>query len=274
MIYRTNHFGKLALITGGTSGIGAELAKLFVRDGCNVVLVSNDPDELVQHTKSILKQINDKVNIYTEKCDLSDDDDHVRIELVDKIMNQYGITVHYLVNNAGFGMIGEFHEMNWKKQRSMILVNVLAVAHMAHLFINAAKRSTKNEQFRILNTSSMVSMHPVPLFSTYSATKAFVRFLSQAITVELDKYNITCTTLLPGATRTPFLKKSRYDKISWFEGVHKSSPEHVAKTGYYHMMTGKPLSIPGFISSILYTLMSYSPPTLTMPIFYISNQIK
>jgi short-subunit dehydrogenase len=266
--------GRVALITGGTSGIGLELAKLFVRDECTVILVSNDPPQLVQSSIETLSKVNKKSKIIFEQLDLSGDDTS-RIALFDKINNDHKLVINYMVNNAGFGMIGEFYELSWEKQKSMIMVNVLAVAHMTHLFLNSIKHQTnKKDRFRILNTSSMVSVQPVPLFAAYSATKAFVKFLTFAISTELEKHDITATALMPGPTTTPFLQKSSYDRVAWFSGLEKSSPKYVAQCGYYHMLMGNVMAIPGFSTMIVRFFMYVMPLQATLKILYTSNIIK
>jgi hypothetical protein len=175
-----------------------------------------------------------------------------------------------MVNNAGFGLVGEFHKLEWTKQRSMLMVNVIALTHMTHLFINSIIKH--KDEHRILNTSSMVSIEPVPLFAAYSSSKAFVRFLTCALSTELEKYNITTTALIPGTTRTPFLEKSSYDRTTGFFLMSVATPSYVAQFGYYHCMMGNKLAVPNLINLFIRGLLYVTPLEINNRLFYYFNK--
>ncbi|KAL0483175.1 very-long-chain 3-oxoacyl-CoA reductase [Acrasis kona] len=256
-----------AVITGGTSGIGLEFSKLFARDKIDLVLVSNDPKEEVELVrKSLVEKFG--VKVICESCNLSKNED--RLATFDRILNQLEVKADYLVNNAGFGMVGELQKLEWNQVNDMIQVNSTAVVHVAHAFVNDA--INRKSSLKMITTSSLAGVQPNPLFNVYASTKAFTRLFAMASHVELAKYNITSTALLPGATLTNFVKRSKYDTIGKYTSVAKLTPEEVAACGYYHMMNGHSVAVPGLIYKFLHFLMWISPSDIMMNLFYNQNK--
>ena len=124
--------------------------------------------------------------------------------------------VEYLLNNAGFGLRGKFHELSWERQAQMIQLNMTSLTELMYLFL---PDFVERNRGRILNTSSTASFMPGPLQAVYYATKAYVTFLGNAVAEELNDTNVTVTTLMPGATETEFAKTSGMDKASLFENT-------------------------------------------------------
>ena len=220
---------KVALITGASSGIGKELAIIHAENGGDLVLVARRENKLLE-----LKQ--ELKNKY-----------HVNVEIIIKDLTQLnapqdiydevtknGIEIEYLINNAGFGGHGKFHQRSIEDDLAMINLNIVALTLLSKLFL---PDFVKRNSGRILNVSSTASFMPGPLQAVYFATKSYVTFLSNAIAEELHSTNITVTALMPGATETEFAKVSNMDKTDLFEKT--VSAHSVALEGYNGMMSGK-----------------------------------
>ena len=220
---------KTALITGASSGIGKELAKIHAQNGGNLVIVARSGGKL----KSLKQDLETKHNIkvYIIEKDLTKA--KAAKEIHDEI-SENNIQIDYLINNAGFGGIGKFHERNLEEDLSMIDLNIKALTAMTHYFL---QDFIKNNSGKILNVSSTASLLPGPLQAVYYATKSYVTSFSNAIAEELKETNITVTNLMPGATDTSFGKVSGMDKTELFKNT--ASAKTVAKEAYEAMLKGK-----------------------------------
>ncbi len=195
---------KTALITGASSGIGKELAIIHAQQGGNLVLVARRADKLNELKQTLESQ--HKVSVYVIAKDLTNA--NAPQEVYDEVQTQ-GITVDYLINNAGFGGRGKFHERSIEDDLAMINLNIVALTLLTKLFL---PDFVKRNSGKILNTSSTASFMPGPLQAVYFATKTYVTFLSNAIAEELYDTNVTVTNLMPGATESEFAKTSGMEK--------------------------------------------------------------
>ncbi|WP_412984709.1 SDR family NAD(P)-dependent oxidoreductase [Pontimicrobium sp. IMCC45349] len=220
---------KTALITGASSGIGKELAIIHAQRGGNLVLVARRIEKLNELKLDIEKQYNVKVEVISKDLTQLNAPQEIYDEVKEK-----GIQVDYLINNAGFGGHGKFHERSLEEDLAMINLNVVALTLLTKLYLPGfvARNSGK-----VLNVSSTASFMPGPLQAVYFATKSYVTFLSNAIAEELHDTNITVTNLMPGATETEFAKVSKMDKTDLFENT--VSAHSVALDGYNGMIEGK-----------------------------------
>lgn len=219
----------VALITGASSGIGAEFARIHAEKGGDLVIVARGRDKLVQ-IKAELEEKH-RVEVLVIAKDLSDPS--AAQEIFDEVKAQ-GIEVENLINNAGFGGLGKFHERDWIRDLSMIQLNVIALTELTRLFLPGfvARNGGK-----ILNVSSTASLLPGPLQAVYYATKAYVTSFSNAIAEELADTNVTVTVLLPGITDTGFAQASDLSDSKLFENA--VPPRSVAEDGYNAMLVGK-----------------------------------
>lgn len=224
----------VALITGASSGIGKEIAFIHAKQKGDVVIVARRKEEL-ESLKSDLETHGVQVKIIVK--DLTQRE--APREIYDELKNE-GISVEYLINNAGFGGIGKFHERNWATDEAMINLNIMALTAMSRMFI---PDFVKRNSGRILNVASTAAFIPGPLQAVYFATKSYVLSLSQAIAGELHDTGITVTALCPGATETEFGKISGMDKTSMFQQT--SSAKKVAEDGYKAMMKGTLVKVSG-----------------------------
>ncbi|MEM0896948.1 MAG: SDR family NAD(P)-dependent oxidoreductase, partial [Verrucomicrobiota bacterium] len=146
-----------------------------------------------------------------------------------------GLQIDYLINNAGFGGHGKFHEREWAEDMAMIQLNVVTLTELCRLFLPGF---VERDSGRILNVSSTASLVlGGPLQAVYFATKAFVTSLSLGIAGELEGTNVTATALLPGATETEFAKASGLEDTGLF--AKTASARSVASDGYEAMLAGK-----------------------------------
>ncbi len=220
---------KTALITGASSGIGKEFARIHAARGGDLVMVARSRDKLADLKNELESKHSVQVNVLPK--DLTGPDS--TREVYDEVRSA-GIQVEYLINNAGFGGHGKFHERSWEEDLAMIRLNIVALTALCRLFLPdfVARNSG-----RILNVSSTASLLPGPLQAVYYATKAYVTFLSNALAEELRDTNITVTALLPGATETDFARRSGMDKTGMFRKT--ADAPSVARDGYTAMLAGK-----------------------------------
>ncbi len=220
---------KTALITGASTGIGKELAKIHASKGGNLIIIARNESKLNELKKELEQQYKIKVLVIAK--DLSDV--NAPQEIYDEVKKQ-GVKIDYLINNAGFGALGKFYELDLARQISMINLNITALTALTHLFL---PEFVKQNSGKILNTSSTASFMPGPLQAVYFATKAYVTFFTNALSEELHDKNVTVTNLMPGATESEFGAISGMDKTEMFKET--ATAYSVALDGYNGMLKGK-----------------------------------
>jgi uncharacterized protein len=227
---------KIALITGGTSGIGYEIAILHASRGGDLVLASRNFDKLKNIKKEITNSFN--VNVTIIKVDLSEPDSAMKLYYKVK---KSQIEIDFLINNAGFGGYGLFNERDHKEDIEMIQLNIISLTTLMYLFLGDF---IKKNDGKILNVSSSASLMPGPLQAVYFATKAFVKSLSNAVSKEVSNTNVTITNLMPAPTKTGFVSKANVLGSKMFDNL--ANPKKVAKDGYQAMLKGKLNVLSGF----------------------------
>jgi short-subunit dehydrogenase len=220
---------KIALITGASTGIGKEFAHIHAEKGGDMVIIARSKDKLEQLKKELETKYAVSVMVIAKDLSLPG----APKEIYEDVKNS-GIEVDYLINNAGFGGRGKFHERAWELDLTMINLNIVALSALTRFFL---PDFVKRNSGRILNVSSTASLMPGPLQAVYYATKAYVTFFSNALNEELSDTNITVTTLMPGATETEFARTSGMDKTEVFNKT--VSARSVAEDGYDGMLAGK-----------------------------------
>lgn len=228
---------KYVLITGGTSGIGFELARNFARDEYRVVIVSSSSEKLEKAKQNLEDEF--KSNVLTYQEDLGKIGS--AIQLYNRIKED-NIDISILVNNAGIGLVGSTDKIDLQRDESMMVLNAITLVELCKLYIADMYRHGNG---KILNVSSIGAFQPGPYTSTYFASKAFVLTYSRAIHYEAKKKGVQVCTLCPGATQTNFFAQ---------EGI-KTPPEamtseDVARYTYKQFMKNKEIIIPGLINKI------------------------
>ncbi|RKR03241.1 SDR family NAD(P)-dependent oxidoreductase [Maricaulis maris] len=218
-----------ALITGASSGIGLELARIHAARGGDLVITARRTDRL-DALKAELEAAH-KVTVTVIAGDLTDP---LAPAAIYDAVKAAGIEIDYLINNAGFGGLGRYDQMDWSRHESMIAVNITALAKLTHLFLpDFIARGSG----RILNVSSIASLVPGPGQAVYYASKAFVTYFSNAIDQEARQYGVTSTALLPGSTATEFRDVAGLQGNPLFDRTFTA--HDVARTGYRGMLKGK-----------------------------------
>jgi uncharacterized protein len=193
--------GQLAVVTGASSGLGEEFARQLARRGYDLMLIARSTGAMEKLAADVRTASGVAVTVRT--ADLTDAHDVAAVagELAE-------LDVELLVNNAGFGSYGRFHEIDAAKERDEILVNVLAVTELAHA---VAPGMVDRRRGGIINVSSTSSFQPTPWMTVYGATKAYVRSFSLGLAADLKPYGVTVTALCPGPVETKFFDQVGHD---------------------------------------------------------------
>lgn len=232
---------KHALITGATSGIGYELAKLFAKDGYNLVLVARSEENL-KVTAGEMEQLNSGIHTHIIPADLFEPDAAQKV--YDKT-TELGITVNVLVNDAGQGEWGRFIKTDLQREIDIIQLNIISLITLTKLYL---REMVERNEGKILQLASSVSKAPSPYLSVYAATKAFVLSFTEALIDELEDTEVTVTALLPGATDTDFFHKAKAENTVTYKESDLYTAEEVAKGGYDGLMGGDRTVSPGFMN--------------------------
>lgn len=226
--------GNAALITGASSGIGAEFARLHAARGGDLVLVARREEAL----NALKKELEEKDGITATviAADLAEPNAAASVFAATEAA---GLQIDVLINNAGFGGHGKFHERELAKDQAMMQVNMGALVDLTHLYLAGMVRRGSG---RILHVASTAGMMPGPLQAVYYATKSFVISFSQAIAEELADTGVTSTALCPGAVDTGFVEAGELEGAALFQKPG-ASPESVAACGYEAMLKGELVKI-------------------------------
>lgn len=231
-----------ALITGGSSGIGLELAKCFARDEVSLVLVARNASALQNAAAELERDFGAHVTTLTR--DLSEKG--AAQGLCDEL-DRKGIEIDYLVNNAGFGLFGKFVDLPLDEELAMVELNCSALTVLCKRMI---KGMVERNQGRILNVASTAAFQPGPLMAVYYASKSYVLSLSEALHNELRGSGVTVTCLCPGPTPTGFQERAGNQKSGLLK-LALTTPASVARTGYRGMRQGRTVVVPGLLNKLL-----------------------
>jgi short-subunit dehydrogenase len=261
------HNGKqrrTALITGGSGGIGLELAKVLARHGHDVVLVARNRDTLEAAAGQIEGKYDVSAHVFAADLRRREAPEN----LFDFLRNE-NIEIDILVNNAGFGLGGEFAETELQRELEMIQVNIAALTHLSKLFLPSM---IKRRAGRVLNLASTAAFVPGPLMAVYYATKAYVLSFSQALAEELRATGITVTALCPGPTETDFAATAQVGESRLFNAFGVADAAQVAEYGFNAMMSGKRVAIPGMRNKIVAQANRLVPRALTTRIARLAQE--
>lgn len=239
-----------AVITGASSGIGKELARLFAKDGYDLVLVARNEEKLNQLAKELKTKDND---IIVAPHDLSDQTQC--IALFDKVKT---LDIRYFINNAGYGNLGFFNETDASIEQNMLDLNIRSVQTLTKLFLQHF------DQGDVVNVGSMAGVLPTPTFATYAASKAYVNHLSMAVNYELKRQNRKNRVLLvaPGPVLTNFSKRAN---AHFNRGMTATKCANIIFKGIKRRKT---LIIPGLAMKLAYVFSKITPRKLLLRISY------
>ncbi len=188
---------KYALITGGSSGIGAGFAREYARRGCSLILVARSKAKL--DTLAFALNREHSVDVQVVELDLAQIGS--ARQLFD-ICRRSGWEIDCLINNAGFGWIGNFEKQEYGKLEQMMILNMVTLTELVYLFLPQLKESKGT----LINVSSRAAFQPIPYLAAYAASKSYVLSLTEALSSELKKSGVAVMALAPGATHTEFFK--------------------------------------------------------------------
>lgn len=247
-----------ALITGASSGIGLELAKIHASKGDNLVLVARNKNKLDEIKVDLEKKY--KVNVYTIEKDLSAS--NASQELYNETSNQ-SIRIDYLINNAGFGDFGMFTETDWNKELQMINLNITALTHLTKLYVS---EMVMRKSGKIMNVASTAAFQSGPTMAVYYATKAYVLSFSEALANEVGDKGVTITTLCPGPTESGFQAAAAMEESALVKGKKLPTSKEVAEFAYASMIKGKTIAIHGLMNAIMANSVRFLPRKLVVKI--------
>lgn len=234
----------LALVTGASSGIGLELARLLAAGGHDLVLVARSAEGL-EHIARELREQNG-VSVLSCPRDLSEPNAG---RVLWRELTDAGLTVDALVNDAGIGLHGAFSEQDVDAITRLVTLNVLALTTLTRL---ALPDMLARRRGRVLNVASLAAYQPGgPQEAAYYATKSFVLSFSKGLGRELRGSGVTITVLCPGPTRTSFEASSGATETPLYKWMPLMPPALVARAGYRGMMRGSGVVIPGTIAKLL-----------------------
>jgi hypothetical protein len=249
-----------ALVTGSSSGIGAEIARDLARRGHGLTLVARREDRL----KALADELAQAHNIRIEVIAADLTDASSRGELPGELERR-GLTVDILVNNAGFSTMGPVHTGERDGELAMVRTNIEAVVDLCTLFVPGM---VSRRRGAILNTASTAAFQPLPGQAVYGASKSFVLSYGRALGVELKGTNVTVTTLCPGPVETGFAEAAGLSDAEAGESLPKFMwvpPEDVAKAAVAGMAAGRAVVIPGAANRVGAMLGYLTPKAMILP---------
>jgi short-subunit dehydrogenase len=252
-------YGSTVLVSGASSGIGADLARQLATRGYNVTLVARRKEKLDELADEL--RTDHEMHVDVEPCDVGDESARRRVI---KTLQAGEREVVGVCNNAGRGNFGQFLDDDLDDELEVVKVNVDAVHHLTGAFL---ARMVDQGAGAILNVASTAAFQPLPGFATYAATKAFVHSFSEALHSELAGTGVSVTALYPGFTRTEFDKRAGAEKqaeklpgFTWMES------DDVARQGVDAMVAGKRSIVPGMLNKAVSTSGRFIPRTVLLPL--------
>ncbi len=237
---------KCTMITGASGGIGEAFARRLAAEKHNLVLVARSEGKLHQLCDELMLQ--HQITAHYVALDLTE------FEADKKLFaetERHGFEIDWLINNAGFGSMGDFAELDLERELEMINLNVMALVALTHRYLGKMRQRKSGV---VVNVSSTASFQAIPYMATYAATKAFVTSFSQALAEENRPFNITVTALCPGPTETNFFAEAGAVP---FSAKGMQTPEEVVDKCLGAVRAGRPLVVSGlanYIGSVLGTI--------------------
>ena len=229
--------GKTALVTGASSGLGIDFARQLAAMGTNLILVARRVEKLEAVKHEIERKYNVRVDVFPQDLTAPN-----AVETLYLAVQEKKLTVDVLINNAGFGVYGQFLEIPWEKEKAMLTLDMVTLTHMTKKF---AKDMVRRGNGYILQISSLAAYQPTPGYATYAAAKSYVLSFTEAFNCELRGTGVSCTALSPGVTATEFFEVSG-QKPSLYQRIMIMESEVVARIGLKAMLKRRGSVVPGF----------------------------
>ena len=241
--------GHTALVTGASSGIGVDIARVLARRGADIVLVARREDALHRLADELRRDCG--VTVTVRPADLASDAD--RTALAGALSG-----VDILVNNAGLGVYGPFADASWEQLQRMLEVNVVALARLTHAALPGMRRGGWG---RIMQVASIAGFQPTPSYAAYGATKALIVSFGVSLNHELRGSGVSCTTLCPGTTETEFFAAAG-QAMNRFQRASVMPSATVAAIGVDAMLRRRPIVVAGRANALSAIGGRLTPPVL------------
>jgi uncharacterized protein len=250
--------GSTAVVTGASSGIGAAIAESLARRGHGLTLVARREDRLTE----LASRLHDEHGVRAGVVDCNLSDAGGRDRLATEI-EELGLGVEILVNNAGFGSSGDFVDLDRERQAEMVTLNCETVVDLTGRYAPAMARRGRGA---VINVASMAAFQPLPGQTTYAATKAFVLSFTEGLHHELKGSGVTISAVCPGPVRTEFMDAAGIKRADRTPGIIWQSAEQVAEEAVKAADSGKRAVVPGYLQHAGSLLGRYSPRSIVLPL--------
>lgn len=240
------------LITGASSGIGEAFVRRLAAEKHDLFLVARSEDKL----RELCLELSEKhgVNANFLAADLSENDSDLKVF---QETEHLGLKIDLLINNAGFGSMGDFAVLDLSRELEMVQVNVSALVALTHRYLDGMRERKKGT---IINVSSTAGAQPIPFMATYAATKAFVTSFSEAIAEENRPFGIQVFALCPGSTKTNFFEAGKIDTRFSFKG--QQSPNEVVDAALKAVGNGRSRVTSGWINWLVASASNFVPDSI------------
>lgn len=247
---------KATVITGASGGIGEAFARKLAGEKHNLVLVARSEEKLSALCDELM--LEHKIMAHYVAVDLT------QFQADTRLFNEtekHGLEVNWLINNAGFGAMGDFLKLDLENQLRMITLNVMSLVALTHRYL---EKMRERKEGVIINVSSTASFQPIPFFATYAASKAFVTSFSEAIAEENRTHNIQVLNLCPGPTETGFFETAGIDSNIKNTMAQKGmqTPEEVVETALSAIKSGKTTAVSGWMNYVISVFGNLAPDWL------------
>ncbi len=249
------------VITGASSGIGAEMARGLANRGFPLLLVARRRERL----DDLANEVGKEYSVAVEVMPLDLADTQSRRQLAERLRSE---PIAGLCNSAGFGTSGVFYTLPIERESEQVNLNALALMELTHA---ALPGMVERGAGAVLNIASIAAFQPVPGMAVYSATKAFVQTFSEAVHEELHGTGVSCTVLCPGPVPTEWAEIANAER--WNIGVAQVSPQDVAEAAIGGMLHGKRSVVPGVVPKFVGTSGRYAPRSLLLPALRIGTRL-
>ncbi|SMO83586.1 SDR family NAD(P)-dependent oxidoreductase [Solitalea koreensis] len=240
---------RTALITGATTGIGYQFARIMARNKVDLVLVGGREEVLLE----IAIMLYERYGTYVKFIPLDLTHQNLAFVVYNDVVKD-GIKIDYLINTAGFGDYGNFHETDWQREKEMINLNVVNLVHFTKLFLSAMVVRGKG---RILNVASTAAFQPGPQSAVFHATKAFVLSFSESIANELKDTGVTVTALCPDPSQCGLEAIAEQEVKKMLRKRKLPKDWEVAEFGFHSMIEGKTVAVEGFMNRLFVNVMRF-----------------
>jgi short-subunit dehydrogenase len=242
--------GKWAIVTGASSGIGTDFARGLAARGCHLILVARREDRL----RALRQELSERHGVQADVIAMSLSEPGAPQVLYDRVRSM-GMAVDVLINNAGFGLHGNFTDIPWEREHEMLQLDLVALVHLTKLFV----RDMVARDFGfVLQVSSIGAYQPSPTYATYSAAKSFVLNFGEALSYELRHTQVKVSVVSPGVTASEFLQVAG-QKPTLYQRMTMMPSRTVAEAGIEAMLKGKPSKVPGLMNALPVWLLRFTP---------------